>query len=130
MAQANTEEAIDRIEDEPLVAHLATCLDGKPHVAPLWYRYTDGHIEIMTTGLKLANVRRNPHVALSIQRDDGGHPDWRVTIQGTATVIDDPEVTREQNRKLNEKYGADADDWLAENTLVRIAIDDLSFKEF
>jgi len=118
------------LTSEPLVAHLATCRDGRPHVAPLWYRYENETIEIMTTGKKLANIRSNPNVALSIQKDEDGHPDWRVTLRGTANIIDDKQIEKRQNRKLNRKYGADDDDWLEENTLVRIDVDSTISERF
>jgi len=119
----------ERLTDERTVAHLATCVDGRPHVAPLWFRYEDGTIEIMTTGQKLANLRRNPRVSLAIERDDEGMPQWEVTILGTATVIEDEEANREANRKLNRKYGVDEDSW-EENTLVRIDIGSVATKEW
>jgi nitroimidazol reductase NimA-like FMN-containing flavoprotein (pyridoxamine 5'-phosphate oxidase superfamily) len=96
-------EIEELITSEPLVAHLATCGDSQPHVAPLWYRYADGVIEILTTGQKLTNIRKNPRVALSIQNDEDGIPQWMVSLRGTARVIDDEEKTREANRYLNRK---------------------------
>jgi nitroimidazol reductase NimA-like FMN-containing flavoprotein (pyridoxamine 5'-phosphate oxidase superfamily) len=65
-------EAEALLTSEPLIAHLATCTENDPHVAPLWYNYRDGHIEIVTTGQKLANIRANPRVALSVQKDEYG----------------------------------------------------------
>lgn len=130
MTEAVPETAAALLTSEPLVAHLATCRDGRPHAAPLWYRYDDGTIDIMTTGRKLANIRANPRVALSVQKDEDGHPKWRVVVQGTATVIEDETIARERNRKLNRKYGADDDDWVEENTLVRIDIGSVDHVEF
>ncbi|SFS03262.1 Pyridoxamine 5'-phosphate oxidase [Halomicrobium zhouii] len=104
-----------------VVAHLATSTEDRPHVAPVWYRYEDGTVEVVTTGRKLANVRENPRVALSVQHDADGHPEWAVTLRGTATVVEDEAANREANWRINEKYGADPDDW-SENTLVRIDV--------
>jgi len=78
-------------------------------------------VEVVTTGRKLANVRENPRVALSVQQDTDGHPEWAVTLRGTATVVEDEDENREANRRINEKYGAEPDDW-SENTLVRIDV--------
>jgi nitroimidazol reductase NimA-like FMN-containing flavoprotein (pyridoxamine 5'-phosphate oxidase superfamily) len=36
------DEVEELVTSEPLVATLGTCVDGRPHVAPLWYRYDDG----------------------------------------------------------------------------------------
>jgi len=123
-----TEEVEARLRDARVPAHLATCVDGRPHVAALWYRYEDGVVEILTTGQKLANLRRNPKVALSIERDEAGMPDWEVTILGTATVVEDEDRAREANRKLNRKYGVAEDSWEGENTLVRIDVGSVSSK--
>ncbi|MGM0591134.1 MAG: pyridoxamine 5'-phosphate oxidase family protein [Halobacteriota archaeon] len=109
------------LTSEPVMAHLATCVDGRPHVAPVWYDYADGTIELLTTGRKLANVRANPRVALSIQKDDGGDPQWMVSLLGTATVVDDETATREATRRINRKYGAPESAW-RENRLVRVDV--------
>ena len=122
-------EIEERIEGSNLVAHLGTCHDERPHVAPLWYRYEDGVVEILTTGRKLANVRENPRVALSIQDDEDGHPKWMVSMRGTATVVDDEDETRESNRRLNRKYGIDEDAWSG-NTLVRIDVTSASHRTY
>jgi len=112
-----------------LTAALATCRDGRPHVAPVWYRYEDGVLEVVTAGRKLADLRANPYVSLAIERSERGHPDWTVTLRGTATVVEDEDAFRRANRRINEKYGADPDDW-ADNTLVRIAVGSASVRTY
>ncbi|WP_049922202.1 pyridoxamine 5'-phosphate oxidase family protein [Halopiger djelfimassiliensis] len=114
-------EAERLLESEPLMAHLGTCTEGRPHVAPVWYRYEDGIVEIVTTGRKLANIRSNPRVALSVQADDGGKTEWMVTLLGTATIVEDESETTAARRRINEKYGAEPGAY-AENTLVRIEV--------
>lgn len=113
-------EIEDRLTSEPLTAHLATSRDDRPHVAPVWYTYDDGVVELVTTGRKLANVRANPRVALSVQKGEG-HPEWRVTLLGTAAVVEDPDAFHEAARRINRKYGVDEGAW-AENTLVRVEV--------
>lgn len=122
-------EVEDLLTGDRVVAHLATAVDDRPHVAPLWYRYDDGTVEIITTGQKLANVRENLRVALSIQKDTDGHPEWMVTLRGTATVVEDEDEGREANRRINRKYGAEPDAW-SENTLVRIDIGSTSYQTY
>lgn len=118
------------LTSEPLVAHLATSTDDRPHVTPLWYRYEDGIIEVMTTGRALSNIKENPRVSLSVQRDRDGHPEWTVTLRGTATIVEDEETNRRRNRVLNRVYNADEGSWEDENTLVRIEIGSVSFKTY
>lgn len=130
MVETVTPEVEELLTSEPLMAHLATSTNDRPHVAPLWYRYEEGYIEIMTTGRKLSNIEENPRVALSIQKDDGGHPEWMVILRGTATVIEDAKTNRARNRKINRKYDAADDAWEGENTLVRIDIGSARYKTF
>lgn len=111
------------------MAHLATCVEGRPHVAPVWYRYADGVVEIVTTGRKLTNIRRNPRVALSVQKDDAGRTRWMVSLLGTARVVDDPEATAAARRRINEKYGAEPDAY-ADNTLVRIEVGSATYRTY
>ena len=129
MAETVPAEVEALITSDPVVAHLATSVDDRPHVAPVWYRYEDGTIDVTTTGKKLANVRANPRVALSIEQDEGGRPEWTVTLRGTATVVEDPDRNREANRRINEKYGADPSAW-SENTLVRIDVGSTNYRTY
>jgi PPOX class probable F420-dependent enzyme len=122
-------EVAQLLTGEPLMAHLATCRDGRPHVAPVWYTYADGVVELVTTGRKLANVRENPRVALSIQKDEDGHALWTVTLLGTAEVVDDDAATREATRRINAKYGASETAW-SENRLVRVTVGSASSRTY
>lgn len=115
-------EIEELLADEPVSAHLATCREGRPHAAAVWYRYADGTVEVVTTGRKLANVRANPRVALSIEKGERGLPEWTVTLRGTATVVDDADASRAAARRINQKYGVDPDAWVEENTLMRIDV--------
>jgi nitroimidazol reductase NimA-like FMN-containing flavoprotein (pyridoxamine 5'-phosphate oxidase superfamily) len=122
-------EAERLLESEPLMAHFATCVDGRPHVAPVWYRYDDGVVELVTTGRKLENVRKNPKVSLSIQADDGGRTEWMVTLLGTATVVDEVGETDAARKRINAKYGAEADAY-EENALVRIDVGSATYQTY
>ncbi|SFR52085.1 pyridoxamine 5'-phosphate oxidase family protein [Halogeometricum limi] len=129
MASSVSPEVERLLTSEPLMAHVATCREGRPHVAPVWYRYEDGVVELVTTGTKLRNLRENPRVALSIQKDEGGDAKWMVSLLGTATVVDDADETREATRKINRKYGAAEDAW-SENTLVRVRVGTASHRTY
>jgi len=106
------DDAAARISGERLMAHLATSVDDRPHVAPVWYDYDDGIVRIVTGGRKLENVRRNPRVALSIQRDEAGDALWRVTLLGTATIVEDPDRVQAATRRIYSTYmGDDPSTW-------------------
>ena len=124
-------EAGRLLESEPLMAHLGTCVEGRPHVAPVWYRYdeADEIIEIVTTGRKLANIRENPQVSLSIQKDEAGQTEWMVTLLGTATIVEDDDRTEATRERINAKYGAEPEAY-AENTLVRIEVGSASYRTY
>lgn len=56
-------------DDHKALAHLATVMpDGSPQVTPVWFDYVDGHVRVNSAKdrVKDRNMRRNPHVALSI----------------------------------------------------------------
>lgn len=126
MAPGIPEEAELLLTREPLIAHLGTCHGGKPHNAPLWFNYRAGSIEIATTGRKLANIRQNARVALSVQKDEDGHPQWGMAIRGTAHVVEDEEEQRSMLRRINRRYGAEDDAW-SDNTPVEIDIGSVEY---
>jgi len=119
----------ERLAAEPLTAHLATCRDGRPHVAPVWYLYEDGVVRIVTAGRKLADIRANPYVSVSIEKSERGLPEWTATLRGTAEVVDDRDAFESVNARINRKYGVGDDAW-KENTLVRIVIGSASFRAY
>lgn len=121
MPDAIPEAAVELLTSGAHVAHLATSHEDRPHVAPVWYNYHEGDIEIVTTGKKLDNIRHNPRVALSVQDADEADAQWGVTLQGTATVVADDEEAAAVHRRINDRYGADEDEW-PENTAVRIDV--------
>ncbi len=59
----------DSILESKAVAHLATIgPDGHPQVNPIWFIRDGEHIQFSVKDgtIKLENIRRDPHVALSI----------------------------------------------------------------
>lgn len=123
------DEVEELLTGDPQTGYLATSTDDRPHVAPLWFRYEAGTVEVMTTGRKLANVRENPRVSLAVQAGSAGDPDWMVTLRGTAEVIEDGAENREASRRINDRYGAEPDAW-SENTLVRIDVGSVSYRTY
>lgn len=109
----------DRIADAPLSAHLATSVDDRPHVAPVWYAYDDGSLWVTTGGRKFRNLRRNPRVAVSIESADrAGNVDWNATLLGTARVVEDDERESWLLDRMDEKYGGSDEDGGADEETV------------
>jgi nitroimidazol reductase NimA-like FMN-containing flavoprotein (pyridoxamine 5'-phosphate oxidase superfamily) len=129
MADGVPTRAEDLLSSEPLAAFLATSVEDRPHVAPVWSRYEDGAVEVVTTGRKLANLRTNPRAALAVQKATAGIPEWTVTVLGTATVVGDESASRTAIRRVNEKYGVEPDAW-EENVLVRIDAGSASYRTY
>lgn len=122
-------ELAELLTSEPLTAHIATCRDGRPHVAPVWYLYDEGVVWIVTSGRKLADMRANPYVSLSIEKSERGLPEWTATLRGTASVADDSDAFDRVNERINRKYIGDGDAW-TDNTLVRIDVGSASYRTY
>ncbi|EMA51449.1 pyridoxamine 5'-phosphate oxidase family protein [Halococcus thailandensis] len=116
------EEVEELIADAPLSAHLATAADDRPHVAPVWYGYRDGVVSVLTTGKKLANVRENPRVAISIEKQGDDGPEWSVSLLGTATVVEDSDRTQAARKRVFGKYRETDDEEDGEGTLIEIDV--------
>jgi nitroimidazol reductase NimA-like FMN-containing flavoprotein (pyridoxamine 5'-phosphate oxidase superfamily) len=97
------------VADAPVSAHVATAVDDRPHVAPVWYGYRDGVLYFLTGGRKLDNLRRNPRVAVSIEDARGADVRWNVTLLGTATVTDDPDRLEWAEGWMYDRYERDDD---------------------
>lgn len=87
--------------------HLATLTtlraDGTPHVVPVGFTWdaAAGLVRVITGGgsVKARNVRRSGYAAVG--QVDGRR--W-LTLEGPATVLDDPEQVREAERRYAERY--------------------------
>ncbi len=123
--------AVRTLIEEGHLAHLVTLEpDGRPQVAGIWVGIEDNEIvsgHLSGTQRKLANIRRDPRVALSIASGRPGpygmepyvviHGQARVTEGGGADLL----------RRLAEVYlGPDVDfvpDDAPDGFVVRIAVD-------
>lgn len=123
MADLNIEEYLGR----PLLADLATVKpDGSPHVAPVWFQYSDGRVQIVaqTSSVKIRNIKHDPRVSISVAIHD--RPYSYVLISGTAVLSKEgiPELTRAlavryQGEEEGNRY---ADRVLAESDFYLITI--------
>ena len=119
------------IADAPLSAHLVTTVADRPHVAPVWYDYHDGHLRVLTGGKKLRNIDRNPQVAVSIEQANGPAVEWSVTLLGIAEIVEDPKRVREVSRRINAKYrGRDEASETTDGAMIDIAVGSATAQQY
>ena len=82
-----------------------TRLDGRPHVAPIWFDLDDDGTVVFTTGadtLKGKALHRDPRVAMCV--DDEAPPFAFVLIEGTAELSEDPGLLLEWATRIGARY--------------------------
>ncbi|HTR69061.1 MAG TPA: PPOX class F420-dependent oxidoreductase [Mycobacteriales bacterium] len=80
--------------------------DGTPHLVAMWFAILDGDIyfETKAKSQKAVNLRRNPAVSCLVE-DGATYGELRgVAIEGTAEVIDDPDVLWRVGVNVWERY--------------------------
>ena len=91
--------------EPPHTGKLATTrLDGRPHVAPIWFAL-DGDTIVFTTyeeSLKGRTLRRDPRVALCV--DDEAPPFSFVTVEGVVEIGQDLEALRRWATVIGGRY--------------------------
>ncbi len=78
--------------------------DGRPHVVPIWYVF-DGDDLVFTAwheSVKVLNMQRDARVALCADLEEP--PYSYVTVEGTVTVVDDPEAGRYWATVIGGRY--------------------------
>ena len=65
--------------------------DGMPHLVAMWYGLIDGkmYFETKAKSQKATNLRRDPRITCSVEAGDSYDQLRGVSIEGTATIIDD-----------------------------------------
>jgi PPOX class probable F420-dependent enzyme len=66
--------------------------DGRPHTIPVCFLWDGATILIFSqpNTVKCRNLRQNPHVSLAL--DSFGRDNTPVVVEGTAALVDDPDV--------------------------------------
>jgi len=103
MAVQLTPEQLAYIE-APAFAHLATLnKDGSPQVSPVWIEHDGKYVVVNSEEkrLKVRNVKRDPRVALSVQKAD--NPYSYLHIKGRVVEVT-PEGGFEGIDRLAKKY--------------------------
>lgn len=94
----------------PLIARLATCLDGQPRVLPMWFLW-DGTSVLMETGARFPNVQvleTNPKAAISIDEAIGPLGLRAVVMRGVVEFVQDAQFVAATVRRIYVKYLGEA----------------------
>ena len=75
-----------------------------PHLVAVWFLWNDEHILIFSkpNNQKVRNLRQNPNVTLAL--DDTTEGDDPIVIEGSAELVDDPDISTNLAAYL-AKYG-------------------------
>ena len=101
MPKLTEKEILEFLAERGHLARIATVRpDGAPSVVPVWFIYEDGSILITPRKHSefLANIRREPRVAITVDEDAYGYR--KVIFEGTAKILHD----LGQDRKWDDVY--------------------------
>ncbi len=103
-----TRSEIDDLLRTERVGHVAVIDGDVPYVGPLSFVYTEGVIVFRTLeGRRLAALRKNPVVSMSVTRTGPGAADWRTAlVTGTAQVLGDRSEASRYVAHIIAKYRA------------------------
>jgi PPOX class probable F420-dependent enzyme len=82
-----------------------TRLDGSPMVVPIWFDVDDDGTLLFTTwgdSIKGKSLQRDGRVSLCV--DDDSPPYAYVRVDGTTTLLDDPELLRTWAVRIGGRY--------------------------
>ena len=100
-------EALAAFLQRPLIARLATSLNDRPRVLPMWFRW-DGSSLWMETSPTFRNYRvlqKNPQAAVAIDESLGGLRLRAVVMRGEIGLIESPKhVVHDGVRRIYERY--------------------------
>jgi nitroimidazol reductase NimA-like FMN-containing flavoprotein (pyridoxamine 5'-phosphate oxidase superfamily) len=100
-------EEIQELLSLPIIARMATVGDSRPHIAPVWFEWNGGCLWITAdkSHKKIANLRSNPHLAVSIDESYGGLRFWAIVMEGVAELIEEPvELVMSVTERIYGKY--------------------------
>ncbi len=102
-----TDDEIARFIVESRTATMATNgPTGRPHLVAMWYAVIDGVIwfETKAAAQKVVNLRRDPNIACMIEAGDTYDQLRGVSLEGTATISEDPDEIWAVGVSVWERY--------------------------
>lgn len=79
---------------------------GMPHLVAMWYAVIDGSIwfETKTRSQKATNLRRDPRITCLVEEGETYDTLRGVSLEGTATIVDDPDALWKVGVSVWERY--------------------------
>lgn len=106
---AMSDEEVTRFLNEQRTATLATIgPTGRPHLVAMWYAVIDGAVwfETKAKSQKAANLRRAGGVTLMVEAGHTYDTLRGVSLEGQATIVDDPDALWKVGVGVWERYTA------------------------
>ncbi len=100
------EEVRDYVERSRTATMATVGADGTPHLVAMWFAVLDGEVwfETKARSQKAVNLRRDPRLTVLIE-DGATYDSLRgVSIEGTAEIVDDPDVLWQVGISVWERY--------------------------
>jgi PPOX class probable F420-dependent enzyme len=102
-----SKEEVDAFLESKLNLQIGTIDDeGDPNIQPVWFTYDKDREKFLIitpkSAKKIQNLRKKPNVYFSI--DDENFPYKGVKGKGVATIVEDPDRTVPEAKKINLKY--------------------------
>ncbi len=99
-------EIAEFVENSRTVTLATIGAGGQPHLVAMWYAVLDGQIwfETKAKSQKAVNLRRDNRVTLLIEDGETYDKLRGVSIEGTATIVDDPDALWAVGVNVWERY--------------------------
>ncbi len=134
---------IDAFLEKPLIARMATAdRHAHPHVVPVWYAWdgTSIWISSFASTRKVAELRQNPYLSISIDVAEQNGATRAVILEGKSELITEPrEFVASQSHWIYKRYLGDEgvlakepQSWIhdPENLLIKLTPEDIYTWEF
>ncbi|HQL39573.1 MAG TPA: pyridoxamine 5'-phosphate oxidase family protein [Anaerolineaceae bacterium] len=134
---------IDAFLEKPLIARMATAdRHARPHVVPVWYAWdgTTIWISSFASTRKVAELRENPYLSISIDVAEQNGATRAVILEGKSELITEPrEFVASQSYWIYKRYLGDEgvlakepQSWIhdPENLLIKLTPEDIYTWEF
>ena len=134
---------IDAFLEKPLIARMATAdRHARPHVVPVWYAWdgTTIWISSFASTRKVAELRQNPYLSISIDVAEQNGATRAVILEGKSELITEPrEFVASQSYWIYKRYLGDEgvlakepQSWIhdPENLLIKLTPEDIYTWEF